>query len=61
MGINDAINHAFSLLKSQMSDVHIGFQEDPKREIERLRHQGISREEAMAMYQQYLDSLEHGA
>jgi len=53
------ISHNF--LKSQMSDVHIGFQEDPKREIERLRHQGISREEAMAMYQQYLDSLEHGA
>ena len=53
------ISHRF--LKSQMSDVHIGFQEDPKREIERLRHQGISREEAMAMYQQYLDSLEQGA
>jgi len=47
--------------KAQMSDVHIGFQEDPKREIARLKHMGISEEEAMHMYQQYLDSLEHGA
>ena len=56
-----SINKAFSLLKAQMSDIHIGFQEDPEREIERLRHMGISREEAMHMYQQYIDSLEHGA
>ena len=57
----EPIDIAHNFLKSQMSDVHIGFQEDPKREIERLRHQGISREEAMAMYQQYLDSLKHSA
>jgi hypothetical protein len=47
--------------KAQMSDVHIGFEEDPKREIARLKHMGISEEEAMHMYQQYIDSLGHGA
>ena len=48
------------VMKAQMSDIRIGFEEDPKREIERLKHMGISEEEAMHMYQQYLDSLEHG-
>ena len=47
--------------KAQMSDVRIGFEEDPKREIARLKHMGISEEDAMSMYQQYIDSLEHGA
>jgi DUF971 family protein len=46
--------------KAQMSDVRIGFEDDPKREIQRLKHMGVSEEEAMRMYQQYLDSLEHG-
>lgn len=57
----EPIDIAYRLLKAQMSDIHIGFQEDPEKEIERLRHMGISREEAMHMYQQYVDSLGHGA
>jgi len=51
------IDAAWSVIKSRMGDVHIGFQENPKREMERLRHQGLSHEEVEALYQQYIDSL----
>lgn len=47
--------------KAQMSDVHIGFQEDPKREMARLKHMGIPEDECQRMYEQYLDSLGQGA
>jgi len=57
----DPIEKAWRFLKAQMSDVHLGFQEDPEREIARLMHMGVSRQEAMRMYQQYLDSLGSGA
>lgn len=52
---------AWQFLKGQLSDVHIGFQDDPEREIARLMHEGLSRQEAMMLYQQYLDGIEHGA
>jgi hypothetical protein len=52
---------AWQFLKAQMSDVHIGFGEDPEREIARLMHMGLSRQEAMDLYRQYLDSLGSGA
>jgi hypothetical protein len=57
----DPIEKAWRFMKAQMSDVHLGFQEDPEREIARLMHQGLSRQEAMGLYQQYLDSLGSGA
>ena len=38
------IEKAWGLLKAQMSDVHIGFGEDPEREIARLMHMGLSRQ-----------------
>ncbi len=40
-----------------MSDIHIGFQEDPQKEIAQLLHQGLSKDQAMALYQQYVNSL----
>jgi len=55
------LEKAWRFLKAQMSDVHLGFQEDPEREIARLMHMGVSRAEATRMYQQYLDSLGSGA
>ena len=45
------------LLKGRMSDIHIGFQEDPQKEIAQLLHQGLSKDQAMALYQQYVNSL----
>ena len=50
-----------AVLKAQMSDVHIGFGDDPEREIARLMHMGLSRQEAMDLCKQYLDSLGSGA
>tara|TARA_R110002020_G_scaffold14091_2_gene50124 strand:+ start:21132 stop:21698 length:567 start_codon:yes stop_codon:yes gene_type:complete len=44
-------------LKGRMSDIHIGFQEDPQKELAQLLHQGLSKDQAMALYQQYVNSL----
>jgi len=51
------LDAAWSLIKGRMSDIHVGFQDDPHREMTRLRHEGMSDEAIRALYQQYLDSL----
>ena len=55
------IHRAMDFLKGRMKDVSIGFQEDPEKQMEKLRHQGFSHEEVQRLYQQYIDSLGSGA
>jgi len=55
------IYRAMEFLKGRMKDVSIGFQEDPEKQMEKLRHQGFSHEEVQRLYQQYIDSLGSGA
>ena len=55
------MHKAMEFLKGRMKDVAMGFQENPEKQMEKLRHQGFSIEEVERLHQQYLDSLGVGA
>jgi len=54
------IDQAWAVLKGRMSDIHIGFQEDPQKEIAQLLHQGLPKDYVMQLYQQYINSSRDG-